>query len=534
MIVYDVGHFGVGFLCRLTGSIFPKAMWWAIPATVVSAGVFELKVFLEYNDEEASGSSIMTAVNSFIAILGFMVVFRSNQAWTRYWEGGDLLLEARGSWVSATSSLIAFCSRKPEKAIAVRDFRHKVARMMSLLFSTSLKTLSDVEFETLDLSGLDPEALLRIGRSSKEEVNIEMIIYWIQRTIVANVDLGVLDVAPPILSRVFNELADGMVRISSTRKIRILQFPFHYAQMLGCMLLVYTIGAPLACAYVMQTVYSAAGSAFLNVFVLWCINYLAQELEQPLGKRPNDLPLTTFMNGMNSILVMLLQECEEVPPEFDYDQSRPLKRMRESQVWADINMNDGGFKGFKRSITGRFGIHGFASARNSFSLGRGRGSGRADSVSSVGSKPSRPGTAADSSHKAQEAHLDELDKKLQKRQEDLQSLIALQDQQLQRQQEQLEAFRQVQPLYHLQSHRPVTRRDGHGSPQRSVHTPLASAALSPHSPRGDDHPAGPPQPSPPCLDLPGVPLHELLSASKGLRCAAMPNPPRKQDASRWL
>lgn len=53
----------------------------------------------------------MAAVNAYIAILGFMVVFRSNQAWTRYWEGADLVLQARGSWVSATSSLIAFCSR---------------------------------------------------------------------------------------------------------------------------------------------------------------------------------------------------------------------------------------------------------------------------------------------------------------------------------------------------------------------------------------------------------------------------------------
>lgn len=180
---------------------------------------------------------------------------------------------------------------------------------MSLLFSTSLRILSDCDFEHLDARGLDPVALKRLlGSSSREEVNIETIVYWIQRTVILNVDAGVLEVAPPILSRVFNEMADGVVRISSSRKIRILQFPFHYAQMLSMMLIIYTFGAPAACAYVMRTWYGAAGAAFLNVFVLWCINYLAQEIEQPFGVKPNDLPLQTFMTGMNNILVMLIQE----------------------------------------------------------------------------------------------------------------------------------------------------------------------------------------------------------------------------------
>lgn len=104
----------------------------------------------------------MAAVSAYITILGFMVVFRSNQAWTRYWEGADLVLQARGSWVSATSSLIAFCSRKPKDAECVRDFRHKLVRLMSLLFSTSLRTLSDESFDNLDLRGLDPLDMKRM------------------------------------------------------------------------------------------------------------------------------------------------------------------------------------------------------------------------------------------------------------------------------------------------------------------------------------------------------------------------------------
>jgi len=329
MIAYDPGRFGLHLIFRLHGSVFPKASWWAFPATLASAVLFKLKEYVEYTGEDesgGSGSSVITSISVFITILGFMVVFRSNQAWSRYWEGADLVLQARGSWVSATSSLIAFCSRQPKDAEGVRDFRNKLVRLMSLLFATSLRTLADESFEMLDLQGLDTAVLKRMDRSLREEVNIEMIVYWIQRTVVLGVDAGVLNIAPPLLSRVFNELADGVVRISSSRKIRLLQFPFHYAQMFSLLLFLYTIGAPVACAYAMRTWYGAASATFINVFVLWCINYLALEIERPFGKRANDLPLEEFMQGMNKILVMLLQEGADGPPGFNFDACVTLTR----------------------------------------------------------------------------------------------------------------------------------------------------------------------------------------------------------------
>lgn len=83
-----------------------------------------------------------------------------------------------------------------------------------------------------------------------------------------------------------------------------------------------------------RTWYGSASATFINVFVLWCINYLAQEIEQPFGKKVNDLPLDTFMHGMNNILIMLLEEGAAVPPRFDY------KRCIELRQTHDVDEDD--------------------------------------------------------------------------------------------------------------------------------------------------------------------------------------------------
>lgn len=56
MIVYEPGRFGVHLILRWSGSVFPRASWWAIPSTLVSVGLFELKRYLKYVDEDVSGA----------------------------------------------------------------------------------------------------------------------------------------------------------------------------------------------------------------------------------------------------------------------------------------------------------------------------------------------------------------------------------------------------------------------------------------------------------------------------------------------
>merc|ERR1711865_503002 len=92
----------------------------------------------------------------------------------------------------------------------------------------------------------------------------EIVLQWIQRLIVEANAAETIKVAPPILSRVYNQLGNGIVNLNNARKITDFPIPFPLAQMV----------------------------TFMLVFAFWSINYIAVELEMPFGDDTNDLPLS--------------------------------------------------------------------------------------------------------------------------------------------------------------------------------------------------------------------------------------------------
>merc|ERR1719506_2259657 len=111
---YDPGTWGITFICGLEGSVFPKAVAWALPNTVIS-------IFLWYYFHKDADVETMDDINQVTTsqvwvgynwCLGFLVSFRAAKAYGRWWEGGTLLQQARGEWFNAYSSLLAFTSDK--------------------------------------------------------------------------------------------------------------------------------------------------------------------------------------------------------------------------------------------------------------------------------------------------------------------------------------------------------------------------------------------------------------------------------------
>merc|ERR1712196_110613 len=77
----------------------------------------------------------------------------------------------------------------------------------------------------------------------------------------------------------------------------------------------------------------AATSCFLTVFFLWCIHFIAFELEMPFGEKDNDLPLDSFQRDWNKSIMTLLSKRAREPPEFVFDKFRHRK--------LEIVMSDG-------------------------------------------------------------------------------------------------------------------------------------------------------------------------------------------------
>jgi len=293
------------FFCMVTGSTVPKACRWAVPAAIASVLVHYCYAYLGLWVAPEANLIDSSTITIFCSIFSFLLVFRTGQAYNRWWEGATLVVQTRGEWYQAVSSLFAFCSRDEKKHEAVEEFQDLIVRLVSLMYAAALQRISamdDGQFEVIDPFGIDEDSLDVL---SGEKHKTEIIMQWVQEVIVRSMDSQVLDIPPPISSRVFQELSIGMVRVQEAEKVSTLPMPMPYAQMIWLMLVIFSSVCPIVCA-VTTDLYRCWLYTFLCTLVYWCVHFIAVEIEMPFGDDANDLPVRLFQEEMNTRLEALL------------------------------------------------------------------------------------------------------------------------------------------------------------------------------------------------------------------------------------
>jgi predicted membrane chloride channel (bestrophin family) len=327
MIEYLTGFWGIGFIWRRRGSVFHKALVWALTSSILAVAYNRLihssgipaPSFLT-NDYVVA--PITAAFGLSTGVLSFLLVFRNQQGYKIWIEAGVLLKTVRSSWFNAFSSLIAFRTRDESRLRDVQEFHNFLMRLMSLLYCTALQQVLDQEKDTLeviDLHGIDREHLEFL---TDADDRAEVIHQWVQRLIVKAEDEKVVQIAAPILGRVYSDLAAGMVALQKARRISEFPFPFPYAQMLTVLLLVITFVQPMIAATFITSPFWAGLLSFVGVFTLWSISYVAQEIERPFGDSANDLPLIEMQLSFNQSLTALLEKNAMTPPIFSFDKAK--------------------------------------------------------------------------------------------------------------------------------------------------------------------------------------------------------------------
>eukprot|EP00930_Biecheleria_cincta_P072411 TRINITY_DN59818_c0_g1_i1.p1 TRINITY_DN59818_c0_g1~~TRINITY_DN59818_c0_g1_i1.p1 ORF type:complete len:537 (+),score=70.33 TRINITY_DN59818_c0_g1_i1:85-1695(+) len=309
MIEYDLDYWQVRFIFQLRGSIIAKASSWAIPSTA-------LALILHYYGRRDVDLN-MSQFSSYNFVLGFLVIFRCQQAYSRFWEAGTIIQRVRGNWFNAISACFAFCSPAPEDEQAVLKFKHTLIRLGSLLYAAALQQIGicdDEHFEIIDVEGFNEASLKYLGESSDKAL---VVLQWMQQLIMKAQASGVLKVPPPILSRVFQELSNGIVGIVDAQKITDIIFPFPLAQLVSMMLIAASVISPITLSFVMTSPIWCGVLNFITVFCFFGINFIAAEIEMPFGDDPNDLPLHSLQICLNSSLIQLLDTHMCTCPEFE-------------------------------------------------------------------------------------------------------------------------------------------------------------------------------------------------------------------------
>merc|ERR1740115_431608 len=103
----------------------------------------------------------------------------------------------------------------------------------------------------------------------------------IQVLVVNAEDTGILQIPPPILSRVFQTLSRGQVNLANCKKITNTLFPFPFAQLVAVLLISYSILTPILMAALCEEKHWAFIFTLVPISGTFSLNYISRELEMP-------------------------------------------------------------------------------------------------------------------------------------------------------------------------------------------------------------------------------------------------------------
>lgn len=268
MIKYDPKHWFYIFTSKYSREIFTKlssAIIYVALYTAILAFVFH------YFEVRYDGT---TAVHSIMGIvLGFFLVFRSNGAYDRWWEG-------RKTWGALVNN-----SRNMAMKFAVmvpKDHKHR--QLITECISAYPKTLK----EHLR-NGVAEEDVLYL----RSHLHLDMIghipnaiakkLVWI-----AN-DLKKTGTIDEEQYRVLDDQIMALTDITGIcERIKNTPIPFSYSLFMKKFIFVFLTTLPFA--FLPTYGYWTIGIVLLLLYVLMSIELLAEEIEDPFGSDINDLP----------------------------------------------------------------------------------------------------------------------------------------------------------------------------------------------------------------------------------------------------
>lgn len=318
-VKYAKGFFRPANLIKLEGSVF----WYSTaPALACGLAAVILKAFLGGTNAVSStvDEYLVTVLSNNIGytaystLAAFLVTFRTGKAYDRFWNGANYIKSMQAEYFVTASNLVAFCrhSSVPEK----QAFQHTLVRLLSMLHAVSLHQLEvggdgvnisktpAPKHHLIDAFGVDQNTIQALR---DEECRVELIVQWIQSLTVDGIKTGVCTIPPPILSRIFQNLSNGLTSYYSAYRVTEVPFPFPYVQATDFTLLIHIVVTPIVLQSFSAGPLWAGISSFLTTFVLWSANFIAAELENPFNQTVNVLDMNLLQTEFNKRLILLLK-----------------------------------------------------------------------------------------------------------------------------------------------------------------------------------------------------------------------------------
>ncbi len=255
--------------------------------SLIGIGIYSAGLIYLIDDYFQIRFQTTTAVHSLLGIvLGLFLVFRTNSAYDRWWEGRKLW----GALVNNTRNLaLKMGAFLPEDD---KENRAYFAQMIpNFVFSMKEHLREGVIMEELDVVG--DEFLEKLEDVEHIPNKISLMLYIKVNTLYKEGKLTgdqffVLD----------KELKSFSDILGACERIRNTPIPYSYSMYIKKFIFTYILTMPLAFIYPFE--YWAIPMVLMVFFMLMTIELIAEEIEDPFGRDVNDLPLDMLSNKIKA------------------------------------------------------------------------------------------------------------------------------------------------------------------------------------------------------------------------------------------
>jgi len=210
-------------------------------------------------------------------VLGLFLVFRTNSAYDRWWEGRKLW----GSMVNNTRNLAhkmaAFLSRDD------KENREYFTRMIPNFVNSVRESLRQGVDIKEDLEAAGPDFNQRLENVKHIPNRLSTMMYERVQELYKK---GVL--TGDQLFLVDKELKEFSDILGACERIKNTPIPYSYSMFLKKFIFIYIITLPFG--FVTQMGYATIAIVILISFVILSVELIAEEIEDPFGRDINDLP----------------------------------------------------------------------------------------------------------------------------------------------------------------------------------------------------------------------------------------------------
>jgi len=290
-------------LFRWRGSVVPAVL----PRSLICAGFGLFITYLYQAGLSVSFSSLGNIVPSIV--LGLLLVFRTNTAYERFWEGRKLWGQlvntnrnlARQIWVAVQENTASDCDAK------IHHLRLLVA------FARAMK--HHLRCEPLDEKFAAVVSTEEFAKLQTMQHPPLQIAFWIADYLQASFNQGRLNAYQ--LTTLHHQVDTLVDVLGGCERILKTPIPLAYAIHLKQLLLLYCLALPFQMVSVLEW-WTAIAVGIIS-FAVFGIEQIGIEIENPFGHDANDLPLDsicdTMQRNIEDLITLKPDNCRWQAPD---------------------------------------------------------------------------------------------------------------------------------------------------------------------------------------------------------------------------